>query len=183
MKKLPCEIQICIVSILLISMSGLGLIHYEDQIHDLENQVIRDKVYYQYQMDSLRSVIDDLQQLKYYHNQIPDDGLINALIQIESGGNDYAHCIEEDAVGALQIRRTMVRDVNRILKRQGSEKRYEYKDRWCRQRSIEMFNIYRDYYNLVTPEEIARCWNGGPKGIYKPATVAYWNKVKNHLDS
>ena len=36
---------------------------------------------------------------------------------------------------------------------------------------------------LVTPEEIARCWNGGPKGIYKPATVAYWNKVKNHLDS
>ena len=21
------------------------------------------------------------------------------------------------------------------------------------------------------------------KGIYKPATVAYWNKVKNHLDS
>ena len=45
-----------------------------------------------------------------------------------------------------------------------------------------MFNIYRDYYNLITPEEIARCWNGGPKGIYKPTTIAYWNKVKNHLE-
>ena len=76
----------------------------------------------------------------------------------------------------------MVRDVNRILKRQGSETRYEYKDRWCRQKSIEMFNIYRDYYNLITPEEIARCWNGGPKGVHKTTTIAYWNKVKNHLE-
>ena len=127
MKKLPCEIQICIVSILLTSMTGLGLIHYEDQIHDLENQVIRDKIYYQYQMDSLKSIINDLERPRYHFNQEPDDRIINALIQIESGGNDNAYCIEEDAVGALQIRRTMVRDVNRILKRQGSEKRYEYK--------------------------------------------------------
>ena len=183
MKKLPCEIKICMITILLACPAALGLISYEDQILDLENQVIRDKIYYQYQMDSLKSIINDLERPRYHFNQEPDDRIINALIQIESGGNDNAYCVEEDAVGALQIRRTMVRDVNRILKRQGSEKRYEYKDRWCRQRSIEMFNIYRDYYNLVTPEEIARCWNGGPKGIYKPATVAYWNKVKNHLDS
>tara|TARA_B100001059_G_scaffold1116_1_gene885 strand:- start:8522 stop:9073 length:552 start_codon:yes stop_codon:yes gene_type:complete len=183
MKKLPCEIKICMITILLACPAALGLISYEDQILDLENQIIRDKIYYQYQMDSLKSIINDLERPRYHFNQEPDDRIINALIQIESGGNDDAYCVEEDAVGALQIRRTMVRDVNRILKRQGSEKRYEYKDRWCRQRSIEMFNIYRDYYNLVTPEEIARCWNGGPKGIYKPATVAYWNKVKNHLDS
>ena len=183
MKKLPCEIKICMITTLLAIPAAIGLISYEDQIHDLENQVIRDKIYYQYQMDSLRSIINDLERPRYYFNQEPDERIINALIQIESGGNDDAYCVEEDAVGALQIRRTMVRDVNRILKRHGSETRYEYKDRWCRQKSIEMFNIYRDYYNLVTPEEIARCWNGGPKGIYKPATVAYWNKVKNHLDS
>ena len=183
MKKLPCEIQICIVSILLTSITGLGLIHYEDQIHALENQVIRDKIYYQYQMDSLRSIIKDLERPKYHFNKESEDNLINALIQIESSGNDNAYTASEDAVGCLQIRRTMVKDVNRILKRQGSEKRYEFKDRWNIQKSIEMFNIYRDYYNLITPEEIARCWNGGPKGIYKPATIAYWNKVKNHLDS
>jgi len=183
MKKLPCEIKICMTVIILSCPMALGLISYEDQIHNLENRVIRDKIYYQYQMDSLRSIINDLERPRYYFNQEPDERIINALIQIESGGNDDAYCVEEDAVGALQIRRTMVRDVNRILKRQGSETRYEYKDRWCRQKSIEMFNIYRDYYNLITPEEIARCWNGGPKGIYKSATIAYWNKVKNHLDS
>ena len=182
MKKLPCEIQLCILSTLLVGMTGLGLINYENQIVSLENQIIRDKIYYQYQMDSLKSVIKDLKRPRYHFNKEPDDRIINALIQIESGGNDNAYCVEEDAVGALQIRRTMVRDVNRILKRQGSETRYEYKDRWCRQKSIEMFNIYRDYYNLITPEEIARCWNGGPKGIHKTTTIAYWNKVKNHLE-
>jgi hypothetical protein len=183
MKQLPCEIQICIFSIFFTSMMAIGLIHYEDQIKNLENQNIRDKVYYQYQIDSLRSVIKDLEQPRYHFNKEPDEKIINALIQIESSGNDNAYTASEDAVGCLQIRRTMVKDVNRILKRQGSETRYEYKDRWCRQKSIEMFNIYRNYYNLITPEEIARCWNGGPKGIYKSATIAYWNKVKNHLDS
>jgi len=183
MKKLPCEIKICMTAIILSCPMALGLISYEDQIHDLENQVIRDKIYYQYQMDSLKSVIDDLERPRYHFNEEPDERIINALIMIESSGNDNAYCKSEDAVGALQIRRTMVKDVNRILKRQGHLVRYEFKDRWCRQKSIEMFNIYRNYYNLNTPEEIARCWNGGPKGIYKPATVAYWNKVKNHLDS
>jgi len=183
MKKLPCEIQICMITTLLAIPAAIGLISYEDQIHDLENQVIRDKIYYQYQMDSLRSIINDLEQPRYHFNQEPDERIINALIQIESSGNDNAYVASEDAVGCLQIRRTMVKDVNRILKRQGYEQRYEFKDRWCRQKSIEMFNIYRDYYNLNTPEEIARCWNGGPKGIHKSATIAYWNKVKNHLDS
>jgi len=183
MKQLPCEIQICVISVLLSSVMALGLIDYENQINDLQNQNIQDKIYYQYQMDSLRSVIDSVQQFQYHFNQESEDELINALIQIESSGNDNAYTASEDAVGCLQIRRTMVKDVNRILKRRGSEKRYEFKDRWNRQKSIEMFNIYRDYYNLTTPEEIARCWNGGPKGIYKPTTIAYWNKVKNHLDS
>jgi len=183
MKKLPCEIQICMITTLLAIPAAIGLISYEDQIHDLENQVIRDKIYYQYQMDSLRSIINDLERPRYHFNQEPDERIINALIQIESSGNDNAYVASEDAVGCLQIRRTMVKDVNRILKRQGHDHQYEYKDRWDRQKSIEMFNIYRKYYNLETPEETARCWNGGPKGISKPATIAYWNKVKNHLDS
>lgn len=167
-----------------ISVLIIGFIDYEDRIIDLQNRSVKDKLYYQHQLDSLRSEIDCLQQY-----QIEDDieesydDIINALIQIESSGNDSAHHVLEDAVGALQIRRTMVRDVNRILKRQGSIEMYKLKDRWDRQKSIEMFNIYRNHYNLNTPEKMARCWNGGPKGIYKPATIVYWNKVKNHLDS
>jgi hypothetical protein len=109
--------------------------------------------------------------------------IIQAIIYVESRGNDSARCISEDAIGALQIRRTMVRDVNRILKRQGSTERYKLKDRWNRQLSIEMFNIYCAHYKLVTPEAKARCWNGGPRGIRKSSTLRYWEKVKRKLAS
>ena len=113
---------------------------------------------------------------------ITDKELINALINVESADNDNAYRSCEGAAGALQIRRTMVRDVNRILRRQKSNQQYTYEDRWNRQKSIEMFNIYCNHYNLVTPEEKARCWNGGPKGMQNNITVTYWNKVNNQLD-
>ena len=77
-----------------------------------------------------------------------DSTLVNALIMVESSGNDNAYDAGEDAVGCLQIRRTMVRDVNRILKRRGSSQRFKFKDRWNRQKSIEMFTIYCEHYNL-----------------------------------
>jgi len=109
--------------------------------------------------------------------------IVSAIIRVESSNNDSAYNANEDAVGCLQIRQTMVDDVNRILKRQGKDKRYTYTDRWDRVMSIEMFNIFCEYYGLETAEEIARCWNGGPRGIDKPATVRYWNKVQDHLDS
>ena len=112
---------------------------------------------------------------------ITDKELINALINVESANNDNAYRSCEGAAGALQIRRTMVRDVNRILRRQKSNQQYTYEDRWNRQKSIEMFNIYCNHYNLVTPEEKARCWNGGPKGLQKLSTKRYWEKVKKQL--
>jgi len=112
---------------------------------------------------------------------ITDKELIKALINVESSNNDNAYRSCEGAAGALQIRRTMVRDVNRILKRQKSNQQYTYEDRWNRQKSIEMFNIYCNHYNLVTPEEKARCWNGGPRGLQKLSTKRYWEKVKKQL--
>lgn len=110
-----------------------------------------------------------------------DSTMVNALIMIESSGNNNAYCKSEDAVGCLQIRRTMVRDINRILKRKGSSQRFKFKDRWDRSKSIEMFNIYCQYYNLQSPEVISRCWNGGPKGHKKESTRKYWTKVKSLL--
>ena len=46
-----------------------------------------------------------------------------------------------------------------------------------------MFQIYTDHYNLIDAEEIARCWNGGPRGMNKEATVYYWEKVQKEIDS
>ena len=56
-------------------------------------------------------------------------------------------------------------------------------DRWLRNKSIQMFDIYVMHYGLSTAEEVARCWNGGPRGMDKDATVYYWNKVQDYLDS
>ena len=151
-------------------------------IEQLENQLEQK----QFQLDSLILEIDTLQ----WENQIWDFNLSNntihllsAIIHVESNNNDSAYRANEDAVGCLQIRKCMVNDVNRILKRQKSYTRFTYDDRWLRHKSIKMFDIYCKHYGLTTAEEIARCWNGGPRGMDKPLTANYWKKVQENLDS
>jgi len=56
--------------------------------------------------------------------------VVIGMIQVESNGNDSAYNKSEEAVGCLQIRPIMVREVNRILKKQGKEHRFKMKDRW-----------------------------------------------------
>ena len=119
---------------------------------------------------------------------ITDADLVSALIHVESRGNDSAigdrHLVGEEAVGALQIRPIMVREVNRILKIQKSDKRYSLKDRFERDKSIEMFYIWKNYHHKDSePEVIARNWNGGPKGYRVNRTIKYWNKVEKQLNN
>ena len=109
--------------------------------------------------------------------------LLNAIITIESSNNDSAYHAGEDAVGCLQIRPCMVLDVNRILLKQNKTIQYTLTDRWSRDKSIEMFHVYCNYYNLTTLEAMARSWNGGPRGVDKTTTVGYWKKVRNQLES
>ena len=140
----------------------------------------------QFQIDSLRLEMDTLEwenEIYDYNKEHDTNHLLSALMFVESGNNDSAHAIGEDAVGVLQIRKTMVDDVNRILKRQGKTYTFTYDDRWLRNKSIQMFDIYCNHYGLTTAEEIARCWNGGPRGMNKEATVYYWYKVQNYLES
>ena len=142
--------------------------------------------YKEFQIDSLKHEIDTLE----WNNNIWDfnikfsvSHLLSSIMQVESNNNDSAYHKGEDAVGCLQIRKCMVNDVNRILKRQGSYTRFTYDDRWLRSKSVQMFGIYCRHYGLNTAEEIARCWNGGPRGMNKPLTETYWKKVKKNLDS
>ena len=137
------------------------------------------------QLDSLHKVIDTLQYENeiFDYNTVSEQEIISALMYVESSNNDSAYNASEDAVGCLQIRQTMVDDVNRILKRNNRNVRFTYEDRWCRYKSINMFKVYCKHYNLITAEEIARCWNGGPRGMNNPATVIYWNKVQNRINS
>jgi len=112
--------------------------------------------------------------------------LINAIIFVESRGNDSAigdrHLIGNEAIGALQIRPIMVKEVNRILKLQGKTKQFKLKDRFDRQESINMFIVWKKYYH---PEEniekIARNWNGGGRGYTYDRTLPYWAKIQKQL--
>jgi len=175
---------IYIAVIMAVTMMLLYTVDYERKIETLQDEMF-------YQTDSMQITIDSLQHSLDSLNtryQIFDSkpareliDIINAISQVESNGNDSAYNASEDAVGCLQIRQCMVNDVNRILKRKGYVERYEYKDRWLRYKSIQMFNIYCEYYKLDTAEEIARCWNGGPKGMENKVTVGYWEKVENQL--
>jgi len=139
-----------------------------------------------YKIDSLYHVIDTLiLELEIWDYNIKNNTthLLSAIIHVESRGNDSAYNASEDAVGCLQIRKCMVDDVNRILKRQGKNNRFYYEDRWCRVKSVEIFDIFCKHYGLNTAEEIARCWNGGPRGMNYQSTSAYWKKVQKNLGS
>jgi hypothetical protein len=108
--------------------------------------------------------------------------LVDAMILVESMGDDSAYCKSEEAVGCLQIRPIMVREVNRLLKRFGSEERFSLTDRWSREKSIDIFDTWRLISHPDDSDEvIARCWNGGPRGWKKKATNHYWDKVTSYL--
>ena len=106
------------------------------------------------------------------------------LIFIESGGNDKA--VNGEAAGCLQITPILVKDVNRI-----AGKNFTLEDRFDRQKSIEMAQIYLTYYGKVYTkktskepdnEVYARMWNGGPNGWKKESTRDFWLKVKAELE-
>ena len=169
-----------IISLMMLLLASTW--NMENQIETLELKIKHDRSL----IDSLQLEIDTLQwEAEIWDHNISynETHLISALIMVESSSNDSAYNVSEDAVGCLQIRKCMVNDVNRILKRQGSTNRYTYDDRWLRSRSIKMFEIYCKHYKLTTAEEIARCWNGGPRGMQSELTADYWEKVKNKLDS
>jgi hypothetical protein len=149
------------------------MVSYEKQIEDMQYDIEK----YEIAIDSLLQEMDTLNYKLEIWDGIPTSSTINALIYVESSNNDFAYNENEDAVGCLQIRKTMVNDVNRILKNNF----YSYDDRWNREKSIEMLRIYCNHYNFTTPEQIARCWNGGPRGLAKPQTVNYWSKVETQI--
>lgn len=113
--------------------------------------------------------------------------LVEALIAVESAGNDYAlgdTNLPDHAYGCLQIRQPLCDD---IYRRYG----LQYSAESCqgnRQLSLKIFGLYMDMYategrlgHVPTDEDKARIWNGGPSGWRRKSTVPYWNKVKRVL--
>lgn len=108
---------------------------------------------------------------------IPKNNLIDAIIYVESRGDINAYNAKENAVGCLQIRPIMLREVNRLL----GYNKYKLADRWNKEKSIQMFNVIKEHTTNPTDEKLARNWNGGWNGYKKQSTLKYWHKVKEQL--
>lgn len=104
--------------------------------------------------------------------------LIPLLIQVESSGVDSAVGDSGRAIGPLQIHAAVVVDYNRWHKTS-----LLHKEMTNRALAVKVCQSYLEHYGRGrNTEQLARIWNGGPKGHLKPATVGYWNKVKALLN-
>ena len=114
--------------------------------------------------------------------------VINAIAQVESGGNPKAHNPNGDCAGLLQIKRCLVQECNNILKRQKSTKRFTISDRYNAEKSKEMFILIQEHYNKEhSIEKAIRCWNGGfylekkvGRKCFVQKTEKYYRKVMAH---
>lgn len=110
------------------------------------------------------------------------DDPLDAIEQVESGGDADAVGDGGRAIGAYQLHKIYVDDINRII----GKKRFTYEERWDRYRSREMTDIYTTHYAQIAArhylktymgtmepkdgvdvpmfEIIARIHNGGPDG-------------------
>ena len=111
--------------------------------------------------------------------------LILAIITIESGGNDKAIGDGGKAYGCLQLHASYVADAS-----EHAGKDWTHEDAFDRETAIDIMLAYMSRYatparlgRSVTAEDIARIHNGGPRGHMKPATKAYWLKVKAVLEA
>ncbi len=161
--------NVIIISTFAVTLTGSQSINKED-IEVIDNQII-DII--EPEINLINGKIDNREEL------------IEAMAFVESGGNPATIGdinLGTPSVGLLQIRPIMVREVNRILRKQGLDKRFKNSDRKSGDKSIEMFNIWADAYHLDSSyEKMARNWNGGPKGYKKSATSHYWKKVQNYV--
>lgn len=119
-----------------------------------------------------------------------DRDLLNAIKQVESGGDPCAIGDNGRSLGAYQIMNAYYTDAvgyNPSLDDNGRT----YSDVWgigSEAYSEEVMGSYMGRYatpqrleRQPTNEDIARIHNGGPNGYRKDATLPYWNKVMTEL--
>ena len=123
-------------------------------------------------------------------SMIMKDVLYSSIVWVESKGNANAKS-RDGSVGIIQIKPVMVKEVNRICKIKGIDKKFTLADRKNPNKSEEMFWIYQEFYNpdinrdSLSKEDMeimARKWNGGPEGHRKKATRKYWKKVSKRVN-
>ena len=108
--------------------------------------------------------------------------LLDAMVQVESGGRLDLVGDKGKAIGPLQIHRICwmdaVRYDNTLLSLGGKYedcKRLEYAEKVV----VAYWNCYAS--KNASWQELACIHNGGPKGFGKKTTQAYWTKVNKEM--
>ena len=103
--------------------------------------------------------------------------LFNAIREVESGGDDFAVGDGGRSRGPYQCGRAAWQDANEWL---GTDLDYDVYV-WDRATTERIMLAYWERYGCDTDEKRARCWNGGPRGMEKSATLGYWQKVRRAM--
>lgn len=108
--------------------------------------------------------------------------LLDAMVQVESGGRLDLVGDNGKAIGPLQIHRIYWVDAvsyDKTLAPPDGKyedcKRLEYAEKVV----VAYWNCYAS--KNASWEELARIHNGGPKGLGKKATQEYWDKVNKEM--
>lgn len=104
--------------------------------------------------------------------------LFSVIAMIESGNDPTARNEAENAIGVLQIRKGVVKDVNETM---GTHVKHEacfdpIISRWFCVHYLKRYDAVSSY------EKACRVWNGGPAGMEKESTLGYWKRCKALLD-
>jgi hypothetical protein len=101
----------------------------------------------------------------------PYERLVKAVVQVESLGDTLAFNLDEEAIGAFQIRPIRILDYNQ---RTGSNYKLENCSNYELSKKIFLYYAHRTGFHDF--EKIARNWNGSGK-----TTLDYWEKIKKYL--
>lgn len=112
--------------------------------------------------------------------QAVSEKLLDAIEQVESGGNHKAVGDGNKAVGAYQLHKIYVDEANRIKGRQI----FTYADRLDRNKSREITRTVLNYYQTkhgLTDIQVSRCHNAGEFGFKKKCTLQYMKKIERAM--
>jgi len=111
-------------------------------------------------------------------NQLNFDAIYDKIIIVETNNDPQAIGDNGASYGQAQIQKAVILDVNKEF---GLSLKHE--DAFDAGQSRRIFKLYarwlHKYVNINTEEELVRCWNGGPTGHKKQATIKYLNKYKS----
>lgn len=116
-------------------------------------------------------------KIEYYYSETKEwICLKKAIIQVESENKDYAIGTKNDW-GCLQITPIYMKECERL-----SGKDFNYIDRFDRNKSLEMFEIYQNHYN---PEKdilkAIRLHNPKASSLYRDKILAIYKSYLNNF--